>query len=1314
MSRTQMFFALGLVFSLVLSIPALSVGLGPNQEMIEEDARSSIGDKVPIDKTIESRASVSVNLEHEPIRINNNTHFAEQAEENNWPGNGSEDNPYIIKGYEIDGSNHGYGIYIGNVTEHFSILDCKIQNSNGSDSEYLRNSGIYLYNTSNGRLEENIISNTSIGIVLTDSYDNMIVTNQIFENLEGMNISSSDQNILVDNRVSENEQKGIAFTSSHSNRITLNNVSFNQGSGVFLDGSNDNSITDHRSIGNNQTGLILSKSNENQVSTSTFENNEKGIEMGSSDENVLKNVRVIENDDFGLELESSDNNFMNENNISVNGGGGLHFVSSNSNTVNYTEFLSNSNYGISLEASANNLIYHNDFIDNGVQAYDDSVDNNWTNGYPNGGNHWSDHGDVDDHSGEDQTQAGSDGIVDSSYGAIEGGAGAKDDYPLVNPVPTPHVRIETPNSGQIFSNSTVFANWTAMERFTDSLMYEVRVDQREWKDVHESTQYNFTRLAVGEHTAEVKVRDLSGNSYTDSVTFEVDYQVDDIDISPTDSTVTAGDSQIYNATGYHLGAEIGLVPVDWSIDDAAGGAWDRYVYTSESAGTWTVTGTYNETGTEFEDTATLTVEPAPADQFKIDPIGDQTAGESFELSITAFDEFGNSPEDYSGIATIEDSTGTIDRDQADFNENTWSENVTITEARENVTIEVYDGNIFGESDPFEVEPAEPEYMTLEPGSDQNITAGETLHFSPGVYDTYDNPITEDPLEFSWENTTETGIFNETNIGEYNVTASYGNFTSNEITVTVEPSEADDVKISPSEDQEIVAGESVEFSAEAYDEFDNLITGEDDDFLWSAEGGFIDSTGVFHDDKAGEYGVRAIYHEGKEVRSDKVQVTVKPAEPDHITLEPGSDQTITAGETLDFSAGIYDEHDNLINDDDTDFSWENTDNTGRFHKIETGEYDVMASYDGVSESVTIQVEPGEVERVEISPQKDRTITAGDHIDFSAEAFDEYNNSITGDNKDFAWENTDGDGRFEIRKAGSYQVSASYDGVTSDSVTVEVEPGDVYRVELDPAEDQVIDTLQVIDFSAEAYDAYGNSITGNASEFTWENTSDEGLFDRKIEGEYQVTATFENVASSPVTVEVTLLDYRIEFGPLSDVNGDPVSDANITLRWDDKEKTVTEGTRGIYEFKIKLRKVPEETEFNYTIEHEELDETKSGSFYGIESGEVQVDEIGEKPRDPAGVGIAVAIILGLLIVVIIIAMIASFRKSQEIESEVELEKMKKEEDEFFEGGEEETIEEADEDVVEDFDEGRIEEDEDILEDFDEEAIEESDEDILDEVD
>jgi parallel beta-helix repeat protein len=85
------------------------------------------------------------------------------------------------------------------------------------------------------------------------------------------------------------------------------------------------------------------------------------------------------------------------------------------------------------EGSTSNVIYHNNIINNnggGVQAYD-SGNSQWDNGYPSGGNYWSDYAGVDNFNGVNQDIPGFDGIGDTPHGFT----GDQDDYPLMQAWP---------------------------------------------------------------------------------------------------------------------------------------------------------------------------------------------------------------------------------------------------------------------------------------------------------------------------------------------------------------------------------------------------------------------------------------------------------------------------------------------------------------------------------------------------------------------------------------------------------------------------------------------------------------------------------------------------------------------------------------------------------------------------------------------------------------------------------------------------------------------------------------------------------------
>ena len=124
----------------------------------------------------------------------------------------------------------------------------------------------------------------------------------------------------------------------------------------------------------------------------------------------------IEGNDYGIEcLAYSDNTTISRNNITANNLIGIWIVGSSNDTITGNIIAGTTQTGIDLESSFNDTIYHNNFIGNTIQfsLYDSTAA--WDNGYPSGGNYWSDYSGTDVHSGPNQNMTGSDGIGDTPY-----------------------------------------------------------------------------------------------------------------------------------------------------------------------------------------------------------------------------------------------------------------------------------------------------------------------------------------------------------------------------------------------------------------------------------------------------------------------------------------------------------------------------------------------------------------------------------------------------------------------------------------------------------------------------------------------------------------------------------------------------------------------------------------------------------------------------------------------------------------------------------------------------------------------------------
>jgi hypothetical protein len=101
------------------------------------------------------------------------------------------------------------------------------------------------------------------------------------------------------------------------------------------------------------------------------------------------------------------------------------------------------------------------------------------------------------------------------------------------------------------------------------------------------------------------------DSLSDTAILHVEHgEATSIEIAPAEETVMAGESVTYTVTAEDAHGNTWDVTVQTalSIEAGAGGSWTDNVYTSETAGDWTVTGEYDA----LSDVAMLYVEPAPA------------------------------------------------------------------------------------------------------------------------------------------------------------------------------------------------------------------------------------------------------------------------------------------------------------------------------------------------------------------------------------------------------------------------------------------------------------------------------------------------------------------------------------------------------------------------------------------------------------------------------------------------------------------------------------------------------------------------------
>ncbi len=343
---------------------------------------------------------------------------------------------------------HRHGIHL------FSGDGNTISDNNASGNNY---NGIILYHSDGNTIRNNTASWNNLGIDLHYSTGNTLFDNKMIEDgvyiwgdsLEHWNTHSIGTSNVVNGKPVQywkNATGGVVPSGAgevilaNATGVVVSNQNVSDGSvGILMGFSSGNSITGNLTSSSGLGGLLLYRSHNNTIGYGNVSLNDWGVSLVSSVGNSVTN-NVVMGNERGIRLWGhSDNNTINTNNVSNNKYYGISLTDSDGNTIVGNDVAYNYD-SIALYYSSNNRVFHNNIIENTGPAFDNTDTNQWDDGYPSGGNYWSDYKGSDDYSGPNQDQPGSDGIGDSPY-YID--IDRLDRYPLMFPFEVPAARPPT-------------------------------------------------------------------------------------------------------------------------------------------------------------------------------------------------------------------------------------------------------------------------------------------------------------------------------------------------------------------------------------------------------------------------------------------------------------------------------------------------------------------------------------------------------------------------------------------------------------------------------------------------------------------------------------------------------------------------------------------------------------------------------------------------------------------------------------------------------------------------------------------------------
>lgn len=352
--RPGMLAAVALVFMTVLSTLVLTL-----------DERGS--DALPICALAYSS--------HGVITIDGDTQFAEAAALEGWPGDGSAGNPYVISGFEINGTGYRWSICINNTRAHFEIVNCWLHD--GTDA------GLELHNVSNALASDLKCERTgSYGIVTVSSNGNSFVNNNCSQATYGIYLFTSSNNTIRGSTCSQLIlDTGLYLGSSNNNTIAANDFSSDPASrAILLMDSDRNNVSGNTCWWTGYGIVLQSSSNNNTIAQNSLGGNTIAVQLQSSPANTIANnlvsgdlyavviqqsydVTVIGNNHGKISVVSSYNCLVSSNNCTD---GGIALGASDWNVLdnNMCNFVRDGADGIHLEESDNNTIMHNNCSSN--------------------------------------------------------------------------------------------------------------------------------------------------------------------------------------------------------------------------------------------------------------------------------------------------------------------------------------------------------------------------------------------------------------------------------------------------------------------------------------------------------------------------------------------------------------------------------------------------------------------------------------------------------------------------------------------------------------------------------------------------------------------------------------------------------------------------------------------------------------------------------------------------------------------------------------------------------------------------------------
>jgi parallel beta-helix repeat protein len=335
---------------------------------------------------------------------------------------------------------NGWGaITLNNGAHNNTISENNMTSNNLAIVSYCIN----LYQSSNNTIKRNNVDGDDGGIRLEyGSNYNTVAENNVANNTEaGVSVETYSDGSTISSNVISGSRFGVVVNGSTYADIHNNTIAHNHGSGwgtgLYLDSAGYTLIHDNEITDNWRAIHLIASSPNVSIYRNNVAYNEFGIRVLGGGSNYLKvSGNYIANNlggyGVGVTGIGGESGYAAiSGNVIVNNIDGIVFGQGSNHNMVFQNSIGQNEYGIGMQDSTQNSIYSNSIMDNIQQtSIPPGSVNSWDNGYPSGGNYWSDYDGGDLCHGLQQDESGSDGIGDTPC-AID--SNNRDNYPRMKP-----------------------------------------------------------------------------------------------------------------------------------------------------------------------------------------------------------------------------------------------------------------------------------------------------------------------------------------------------------------------------------------------------------------------------------------------------------------------------------------------------------------------------------------------------------------------------------------------------------------------------------------------------------------------------------------------------------------------------------------------------------------------------------------------------------------------------------------------------------------------------------------------------------------